>query len=168
LWVHTKREIPLFAGNDSLGSLQQDIDVSSYARPIDAQEQQFFFSGYAESLDQGPNSDQARITVAALDSAKTKTLFTYDSDTTRSLNKWLHLTDIFMAPRSTRYIRVRMIAIRHVGGDNDGYFDNLELFTGTRTGFFSGWRLYAIIGLLLILIGAVIFRHAPRKRSFPG
>jgi hypothetical protein len=153
-----------FAGNDSLGILQQDVDVSAYARPIDAQQQQFSFSGYAESLDQGPNSDQARITVSALDGAKNRTLFTYDSDTTRSLNKWLHLTDTFTAPPATRFIRVRMIAIRHVGGDNDGYFDNLTLFGETRPGFFTGWRLYAIIGLCLIVIGVVVFRLRSRRK----
>ncbi len=61
-----------FAGADSLGILRQDIDVSAYAPHIDELEQQFIFNGYAESLDQGPGSDQSQIVITGLDSSKNK------------------------------------------------------------------------------------------------
>ncbi|HMH21485.1 MAG TPA: hypothetical protein VK563_06910 [Puia sp.] len=117
-----------FAGNDTLGILQQDVDVSKWAHGIDAQKQQFIFSGYVQSLDQGPNSDQSALSIAGMDNSKGKILYTF-SDTTRSMGKWLPVTDTFMAPVNTRFIRIRMVAIRHVGGDNDGYFDNFTLTT---------------------------------------
>lgn len=116
-----------FAGNDTLGILQQDVSVSNYAKDIDAHKQQFIFNGYVYSLDQGPNSDQAQIIITGLDSSKTKITTIFNTDSTRSLNKWKLVADTFFAPPSTKFLRVQLIAIRHVGGDNDGYFDNIIL-----------------------------------------
>ena len=116
-----------FAGNDTLGILQQDVDVSKYAKDIGAHKQQFIFNGYVYSLDQGPNSDQAQIILTGLDSSKTKITTIFNTDSTRSLNKWRLVADTFFAPASTKFVRIQLIAIRHVGGDNDGYFDNMVL-----------------------------------------
>lgn len=116
-----------FAGNDTLGILQQDVSVADYARDIDKHSQQFIFSGYVQSLDQGPNSDQSQIILTGLDGSKKKITQIFNTDSTRSLNKWRLVTDTFFAQQSTRFIRIQLIAIRHVGGDNDGYFDNMVL-----------------------------------------
>ena len=116
-----------FAGNDTLGILQQDVDVSQYAKDIDAHKQQFIFNGYVYSLDQGPNSDQAQIILTGLDSSKTKITTIFNTDSKRSLNKWRLVADTFFSPPSTKFVRIQLIAIRHVGGDNDGYFDNMVL-----------------------------------------
>ncbi|HMG69435.1 MAG TPA: hypothetical protein VK588_17175 [Chitinophagaceae bacterium] len=153
-----------FAGNDTLGVLQQDVNVSDYADGIDANKQSFVFSGYAQSLDQGPNSDQAMITIKGLDNSKNKTLYTFISDTTRSIGKWLQVRDSFVAPISTRFIRVQLIAIRHVGGDNDGYFDNILLTTkSTGSAFDKKWLFIAIAIVLVIAIGFFIYKK--RKRG---
>ena len=149
-----------FAGNDSLGILQQDIDVSPYARGIDANRQQFIFTGYAESLDQGPNSDQSAFAITGLDGSKNKVLYTF-GDTTRSIGKWLSVTDTFTAPAATRFIRIQMIAIRHVGGDNDGYFDNLTLTTRSP-GSGLAWIWMAVV---ILIIGAVIGLIARRRKA---
>lgn len=139
-----------FAGNDSLGILQQDIDLSSYARSIDEGKQQFIFSGYVESLDQGPNSDQSAVAITGLDASKNKSLYNF-RDTTRSIGKWLEVTDTFIAPPATRSIRVQMIAIRHVGGDNDGYFDNFSLTTRSL----DTRLVWLWIGLIILVAGSV-------------
>jgi hypothetical protein len=156
-----------FAGADSLGILRQDIDVSSYAPHIDALEQQFIFNGYAMSLDQGPSSDQSQIVIRGLDSSKNNVLYTYYSDSTRSLNKWLLLADTFMAPATTRFLRIQLISIRHIGSDNDGYFDHLVLTTATKNSFFSGWRLFLLIGLVVLIAGLSIFLKSRKKGARP-
>jgi LPXTG-motif cell wall-anchored protein len=154
-----------FAGTDSLGILRQDIDVSAYAPGIDALEQQFIFNGYAESLDQGPNSDQSQIIITGLDSSKNKALYTFNSDSTRSLNKWLLLTDTFMAPATTRFLRIQLISIRHIGADNDGYFDHLVLTTAAKHSFFARRRLLIVIGLSMLIAGLLIFLKRRKKEA---
>ena len=152
-----------FAGNDSLGILQQDIDLSEYARSIDKGKQQFVFSGYVESLDQGPNSDQSAVAITGLDNSKNKSLYNF-RDTTRSIGKWLLVTDTFMAPPATRFIRIQMIAIRHVGGDNDGYFDNFSLTTRSLdTSLTWLW-----IGLIVLVAGSVTGWQWYRRKARPA
>jgi hypothetical protein len=150
-----------FAGNDTLGILQQDVDVSKWSQEIDAQKQQIIFGGYVQSLDQGANSDQSALSITGLDNSKTKTLYTF-SDTTRSLNKWLRVTDTFMAPVNTRFIRIRMIAIRHVGGDNDGYFDNFSLTTRTL----DSWPIWIWVVLGLLVTGGAVGILRWRRRTW--
>ncbi len=151
-----------FAGADTLGILQQDVDISLFSKTVDAGKQRFVFSTYAESLDQGPNSDQARTTVYALSNDKQHSKPLYDSDTTRSLNKWMLLKDTFLVSPATRFIRVQLISIRHVGGDNDGYFDNASLLAIPVA---SGSWVWIAVGifLLLILLLYVLFK-AKHKR----
>jgi hypothetical protein len=149
-----------FAGVDTLGILRQEVDVREFASGIAAGKQRFGFSGYAESLDQGPTSDQARIVLTSLDSMKKNPNVLFDSDTTRSLNKWLLLRDTVLAPPTTAFIRVDLIAIRHVGGDNDGYFDNITLVALPQTPNVWIW-LIAIV--LAIAVGIVIYRRTKRK-----
>lgn len=155
-----------FAGNDTLAILQQDVSVSQYASRIDEQKQSFVFKGYEQSLDQGPNSDQGMISIQGLDSSKTKILYTFNSDTARSISKWQQLSDSFLVPAATRFIRIQLIAIRHVGGDNDGYFDDISLTTQT-TGFAfdKKWLLIIIAVVLLVAVLSVfIYRKNQSKK----
>ena len=153
-----------FAGQDTLGILQQDVDVSKYATGIDAQKQLFTFHGYAQSLDQGLNSDQAMLTIQSLDGSKSKTLYSFSTDTTRSIGKWLPLSDSFVAPALTRFIRIQLIAIRHVGGDNDGYFDDMTLTTQT-TDFIDKKWLFIIIAIVLLVGGISVFVYSRNRRK---
>jgi len=143
-----------FAGADTLGILEQDVNVSKYAKDIDAHKQQFIFNGYVYSLDQGPNSDQAQIILTGLDSSKTKIVDIFNTDTTRSLNKWRLVADTFFAPASTKFVRVQLIAIRHVGGDNDGYFDNMVL---NAMPVENNMILYIIIAAAVIVLAIVLW-----------
>jgi hypothetical protein len=115
-----------FEGQDLSGTLQQDINIDKYADGIDAHKQQFVFTGYVKSFLQDP-PDQATITITGLDGSKSKQLYTFNSDTISSVNNWQKVTDTFVAPASTRFIRIQLIANRRNGADNDGYFDNMSL-----------------------------------------
>ena len=158
-----------FAGNDTLGILQQDVNVSDYAAGIDARKQQFIFSGDVQSLDQGPNSDQSQIILTGLDNSKSKILYKYDSDTIRSIGKWRSLTDTFNAPAGTRFIRVRLLAIRHVGGDNDGYFDNLVLTATPQENNFKKPVIFIAAALVaLVIIFGAISKHKKGQKLPAG
>ena len=137
-----------FAGADTLGILQQDVDISRLAKSIDAGKQKFIFSTYVKSLDQGPKSDQARVTVFALNHDKQHGKLLYDSDSTRSLNKWLLLQDTFLVSPATRFIRVQLMAIRNVGSDNDGYFDHAGLLAIPPDS--ERWVWIAVAAFLLV------------------
>ena len=149
-----------FAGADTLGILRQEVDVREFASGIAAGKQRFSFNGYAESLDQGPNSDQARIVLTSLDSTRQNPKVLFDSDTTRSLNKWLLLRDTVLAPPATAFIRVDLITIRHIGGDNDGYFDNITLVALPQTR--NVW-IWVTVVALAIGAGIVSYRRTKRK-----
>lgn len=140
-----------FEGQDSIGILQQDIYVGQFGKCIDSHEQQFGFSAYVQSLDQGSPSDQTKISVTCLDSLKQNALYVFTSDTLESKNSWRQILDTFVAPRLTRFVRIQLVAVRWVGMDNDGYFDNITLVSGTRQT--TGNLLWLIIVMVLVLIG---------------
>ena len=150
-----------FAGNDTLGILQQDVSVSEYATDIDKTQQQFVFSGYVQSLDQGPASDQSQILLFGIDSSKTKITDIFKTDSTRSLNKWLLITDTFSLQPLTRFIRIQLKAIRHVGGDNDGYFDNMILVALPVK---NNSKLYLIIAVAVCILVIVFFLVRKNKK----
>ncbi len=139
-----------FAGYGLLCTLQQDVDVSSFANKIDAQKQHFVLSGYEQTLDQGKISDQGVLKMACLDASKNKILFSFQSDTLMSISKWQPVTDTFLAPADTRFIRVQLVSIRNVGGDNDGYFDNISLVA--QSSFNYLFILIPIVVLVLLLL----------------
>ena len=116
-----------FSGKDSLGILQQDVNIASYSMAVDAQKINVIFNGFVRSHDQHP-ADQSRILVQCLDVSKTNVLFEFDSDTISSIGVWKEVADTFIAPLGTRFLRVQLIATRRSGVDNDGYFDNLCLY----------------------------------------
>jgi hypothetical protein len=140
-----------FGGNGSLCILQQTVNVSSYAGEIDKGSLRFILNGFEQSLDQGPLSDQGKLKMECLDAAKNHILSIDSTDTLMSIGKWKAVADTLMAPRLTRFVRISLIAIRHVGGDNDGYFDDITLSAASPPQF----TLIAIIvvGILAIAGG---------------
>ena len=153
-----------FAGNDTLGILQQDVNVSKYALEIDKNKQQFVFNGYVQSLDQGPNSDQSQIILTALDNSKIKTTNIFNTDSTRSLNKWQLIADTFSVPELTRFVRIELKAIRHVGGDNDGYFDNMILTALPVNSSFNIMLIILIIIVCGLIAGLIILKRKNQKK----
>jgi hypothetical protein len=154
-----------FEGQDSIGILQQDIYVGQYGQTIDSHDQQFSFSGYVQSLDQGSPSDQTKISVTCLDSLKRNVLYVYNSDILESKNVWHQITDTFVAPRSTRFVRLQLIAVRWVGMDNDGYFDNISLQSGVHQSAGNWFWIVIIIVLVFILLIAVLIRKKTKAKK---
>jgi hypothetical protein len=143
-----------FEGQDSLGILQQDIYVGQFGQAIDNHERQFIFSGYVQSLDQGSPSDQTKISVTCLDSLKRNALYTFNSEVLESKNDWHKITDSFVAPASTRFVRIQLTAVRWVGMDNDGYFDNIRLVSATQQS--AGYSLWIVIIIIIVVVIAIV------------
>ncbi|MEN8207273.1 MAG: hypothetical protein ABFS24_14890 [Pseudomonadota bacterium] len=128
-----------FAGASGVGELIQDVDVSHLANEINEGAVQFQFSGRVS----GWNSDDtARIIVEYRDSGDV-VLDSYDSGPQTSTKIWLEIGDTRSAPVGTTTIRVRLIAVRNAGTNNDGYFDALILVVdpnapGGGDGFWQG------------------------------
>jgi hypothetical protein len=148
-----------FEGQDLSGTLQQDINIDKYADGIDAHKQQFVFTGYVKSFLQDP-PDQATITITGLDGSKSKQLYTFNSDTISSVNNWQKVTDTFVAPASTRFIRIQLIANRRNGADNDGYFDNMSLVALPVKSNFNIILIIIATLVCLLIIFIVIWKRS--------
>ena len=114
-----------FPGAVKQAELRQDVDVSGLAASIDQGAQQFGFSGAVRSYNQG-NPDTAQV-VLEYRAADDSLLGSYDSGVQAVRTSWRAVSDIRTPPVGTRTIRVRLLAERHAGSNNDGYFDALVL-----------------------------------------
>ena len=119
-------EAYFFAGVSGTAELIQDVDVSAYAARIADGDQRFVFDGRVRSRDEA-SPDAARVVVEYRDASNTELLDSFDSGELVSPLDWLAVTDERVAPNGTGWIRVRLIATRNGGTDNDGYFDGLSL-----------------------------------------
>ncbi|WP_457652167.1 T9SS type A sorting domain-containing protein [Rhodocaloribacter sp.] len=122
----------LFPGNVSEAELSQDVDVSAFAADIDAGKQQFTFGGFVRSFPQTP-ADEARIVVEYRDEANAVVLDSFDTGPRVTSDRWEMLTDTRLAPAGARFVRVRLLATRRAGDENNAYFDELSLVTETFT-----------------------------------
>jgi phosphatidylserine/phosphatidylglycerophosphate/cardiolipin synthase-like enzyme len=112
-----------FAGVSDVGELIQDVDVSHLAAAINEGRVQFQFSGRVSGWN---GNDTARVIIEYRDAADT-VLDSYDSGARTSSQSWLAIGDTRSAPAGTVMLRVRLIAVRNTGTNNDGYFDALSL-----------------------------------------
>ena len=150
-----------FGGYGLMCVLQQDVDVSNYAKTIDDKKQKFIVSGFEQSLDQAPLSDQGMLKVKCLDASKNKTLYSDSTDTLMSKSKWKAIGDTFLVPSNTRFIRVQLVAFRNVGGDNDGYFDNISLVAIPSSNYF----LIIIIIIAIVIVAGLVWYFQKKKMS---
>ncbi len=118
-----------FAGTGTLAELYQDIDVTAYAAGIATGAQLFNFSGFVRGYISG--DDTSRIIIEYRDSTQTVLEF-FDSGELLFRDSWEEVIDARFAPAGTETIRVRLIADRYSGSNNDGYFDNLSLTTNLQ------------------------------------
>jgi hypothetical protein len=151
-----------FGVNGLLCVLQQDADVHEYANRIDDGKQQFVVNGSERSLDQGQLSDQGMVKFECLDITKTKILYSDSTDTLMSIGKWRTIVDTFSAPKSTRYVRVQLIAFRNVGGDNDGYFDDISLIAPPSTN--NSAVIIIAVFILAIMVGVIVYAKKKSKK----
>ena len=137
-----------FPGSGKTAELYQDIDVSAHASLIDMGFFHAHYSAYMRAWHQKPTDEALEVIEYrnaagdVLDSFKTKT---YTNTT-----EWMHVADSRIVPKSTRTIRVRLLAIRHNGSNNDGYHDNLSLTLQNRLPLYIIIVIVALIVLLLI------------------
>jgi hypothetical protein len=141
-----------FGGYGVMCVLQQDVDVSKYAKEIDGKQQKFVLSGFEQTLDQGPLSDQGMLKTECLNASKNKILCSDSTDTLMSKTKWQAAADTFSALPDTRFIRVQLIAFRNVGGDNDGYFDNISLIAIPSSNYILISIIITAVAIIIILI----------------
>ncbi len=104
------------------------MDVNDLAAMIDTGEQLFSFSGYVRSWPQSP-ADLSRIILEYLNFDKSVILASFDSGDYGDASIWTLISNDTIAPAGTRFIRIRLIATRRSGSNNDGYFDALSLTT---------------------------------------
>ena len=114
-----------FAGPGAKAELRQTVSVESYRSKIDAGKQAFRFEGHVSSWKIA--KDTSQIVVEFLDWQKEAILDVFDSGVKKSAMKWQKIQHEQVAPKGTRFIRVRLIAARNDGKNNDGYFDNISL-----------------------------------------
>ena len=117
-------DVYFFAGAMAVAELKQDVDVAAYRSGIERGRQKFKFSGYVSSW---RGADATRIVIEYLDKSKKQVLDSYDSGERKSSAKWKRIQHEQAAPKDTYFIRVRLIAKRYDGANNDGYFDALSL-----------------------------------------
>jgi len=151
-----------FGGYGLICVLQQDVDVSNYAKTIDGKKQKFIVSGFEQTLDQAERSDQGMLKAECLDASKNKILDSIFTDTLMSKTKWKAVADTFSAPPNTRFIRVQLVAFRNVGGDNDGYFDNISLVAIPSQNYLL---IIIIIIAIIILSGLVLYLRKRKSTS---
>ncbi|HEV8578898.1 MAG TPA: Calx-beta domain-containing protein [Thermoanaerobaculia bacterium] len=115
--------------------LRQDVDVSSFARPIDDGLQPFGFEAFVRSYPENP-PDTTRVILEFRDAANSQALGTFDSGALASTTGWLRLTDLRNAPAGTRYIRIRLLGERKTTDPYaDAYFDAISLVALKRPAF---------------------------------
>jgi serine/threonine protein kinase len=119
-----------YATNSPRGELSQDIDVTGEAALIDQSRLLRVFSGWVYSAKQNPTDiDTTQIVVECRDAANSKVLHTYDTGAMKSIGAWKKVSDTHAIPQGTRFLRVRLISVRHGRGttSNDGNYDGLSL-----------------------------------------
>ncbi|MCP4653786.1 MAG: hypothetical protein GY856_00055, partial [bacterium] len=119
-------EAMFFAGASGEAELYQDVDIGAYASRIAAGDQAFAFDGWLRTADEVP-SDIARIVVEYRDAGNSVVLDLFDSGEIVGPFGWQQVSDVRAAPVGTVWIRVRLLASRFAGEDNDASFDALAL-----------------------------------------
>jgi RHS repeat-associated protein len=116
----------VFKAHDATNSeIRQTIDLSGFAGVIDAGTQQFTWQAYIHSSAE-TNPDTGKVIVEYLNSTQ-NVVATLTSDDIISTDNW-HLTeDTRVPPVGTRFMRLRLIAVRNNGTTNDVFFDGLSL-----------------------------------------
>lgn len=117
-----------FAGAGATAELMQDVDLGDYASEIDAGAKEFSFSARVRSWPQSP-ADVSQVILHYLNGDKSEVLAAYDLGQHNNTAEWVYVSQIATAPIGARYMRIRLISIRHAGTNNDGYFDAVSFTT---------------------------------------
>lgn len=116
-----------WSGFSELSEIVQEVDVQAQAAAIDAGQRTAVFSGYVRTLPQPGKADTSQIILEFLNAGKTKPLATFDSGEIANPEAWQQVTDSRVAPKGTRWIRVRLRGDKGRGEENNAYFDTISL-----------------------------------------
>ncbi len=103
--------------------LFQEVDLSSFAGPIDATAVRFAVDGFLRS---SGNAATGRVVIEYRDASGENVLDSFDSAELASVDTWRALSDSRPVPAGTRRAVVRLHAVRP-GGSGEVYFDRLGL-----------------------------------------
>lgn len=94
------------------------------------------FLGFVRSAGQkgAANIDSSRIILEFRDKDNASALAEFDSKPRRVIGRWEPIGDRRVLPRGTRWVRVRLVSVRHGKGtkSNDGFHDGLTLKLAKR------------------------------------
>lgn len=114
-----------FPGVAATAELGQIIDVANDSAAIDNGTKIYYFTGYVRAYEQSP-PDESNIFIHFRNGADillTSFLFGPYTQT----DTWLRIDSALSAPPGTRKIDIRLHSVRHIGSNNDGYYDELYL-----------------------------------------
>ncbi|MEO2005031.1 MAG: LamG-like jellyroll fold domain-containing protein, partial [Candidatus Poribacteria bacterium] len=117
-----------FSGANSSAELRQDIDLGGYALQVEEGTVSFSLDAYVRSWNQTP-ADAAQIVLEYYtgDPAAGGSLTdTFDTGEVTNKYSWQQITDTRTPPSGTRWARLRLIATRYGGTNNDEDFDNFR------------------------------------------
>src|SRR5262249_27583711 len=133
VWSKRKENPPPHAGSAYFSAtdspeaeLQQDVDVRPAGRQIDQGRLSAVFTGYVRSFQHRP-PDTGRIVIEYRDADNARVLDRFDTNPVASVDRWKRIDHSRVITKGARWIRVRLISVRHTGINNDGYYDSLSL-----------------------------------------
>jgi RHS repeat-associated protein len=107
--------------------LRQDIDLSAFATSIAAGTQQFELTAYTRTGAETPFADQPFVIAEYRNANNDGVLGTMQSVSNFTTSGWLSVHGTSTAPAGTGWIRIRLVAVRNQGPNNDAYFDSISL-----------------------------------------
>lgn len=110
------------------GTAYQEIDLTSYATEIDADQRSIYYNGYMRNFN---GSDIPECYLEFYDS--NDILLATTNSMTNTTDIWKNEIGIENIPVSSRFCRLVLKGTRTAGSDNDSYFDAFELYVGERS-----------------------------------
>lgn len=114
------------AGSGPRGELFQLVDLREISEIVDEGRMQFTFNGKFRSYS-ARRADTAEAVIEFWNDRPETLLSSTTTGPVSSMREWEAKTLSGAIPVDARYIRVRLVSIRHDGKNNDGYFDELSL-----------------------------------------
>jgi hypothetical protein len=114
------------AGKGPRGELVQLVDLREISEIVDANKLKFTFQGKFRSYS-ARRADTAEAVVEFWNHSPEVLLASKSTGPVSSMRGWETKALSDAIPANTRYIRIRLVSVRHDGENNDGYFDDLSL-----------------------------------------
>ena len=141
-----------FAVTSAAGQLEQIVDVSALATPVDAGAQMFYFSAQAFTVDEA-QADTGRV-VVQYRTAGGAVLDTFDTGALSYVGAWTGIADMRQAPALTRDVRIALeVQNMDAATPTQFYFDHVSLRAATVR-LLPGYQRDALVELYTATAGA--------------